>query len=66
MLSTGQLVKESLLIGTLNIGLPTADVGSDGVLIYKLYRGVPYHPNCPYYAGTLWVSIQFICIYPSL
>ena len=46
MLSIVQLVKETLLIGTLNIGLPTTDVGSDGALIYKLYGGFPYHPSC--------------------
>ena len=48
MLSTVQQVKETLLIGTFNIGLPTVDVGSDGTLIYTLYRGFPYHPNCTY------------------
>ena len=49
MLSTGQKVKETFLIGTLNIGLPTADVYSDGALIYTLYRGFPYHPSCNWY-----------------
>ena len=39
-------VKESILIGTLNIALPTADVYSDGAFIYQLYRGIPYHPLC--------------------
>ena len=48
MLSTVQLVKESFLIGTLKIGLPTADVGSDGALIYNLYGGFSHHPNCTY------------------
>ena len=43
------IVKEPLLIGTLNIGLPTTDVVTDGVLIYKLFGGVPYHPNCSYH-----------------
>ena len=46
MLSTVHQAKETFLIGTLNIGLPMVDVGSDGTLIYTLYRGFPYHPNC--------------------
>lgn len=46
MLSTTQQVKETFLIGTLNIGLPTVDVCSDGALMYKLYRGYSFHPNC--------------------
>ena len=44
MLSTGQLAKETFLVGTLKIGLPTADVYSDGALMYKLYKGYLYHP----------------------
>ena len=39
-------VREGLVIGTLNIGLPTSDVGTDGALIYKLFGGFPYHPSC--------------------
>ena len=45
-------VRDTLLIGTLNIGLPTADVGTDGASIYKLFRGFPYHPNCTYPASN--------------
>ena len=48
MLSTSQLVKETLLMGTLNIGLPTTDVGTDAILIYSLFGGFPSHPNCTY------------------
>ena len=48
-------VTESLVIGTLNIGLPTTDVGSDGALIYKLSRGFPYHPNC-IIEGRDWIN----------
>jgi len=33
-------------MGTLNIGLPTSDVGTDGALIYTLFGGFPYHPSC--------------------
>ena len=39
-------LRETLVIGTFNIGLPTTDVGTDGALIYKLFGGFPYHPNC--------------------
>ena len=46
MMTTAGVVKETVLIGTLNIVLPTADVYSDGALVYTLYRGNPYHPNC--------------------
>ena len=48
MLSTAALVRETLVIGTFNIGLPTTDVGTDGALIKKLFGGFPYHPNCTY------------------
>ena len=58
MLSTGQLVKETLLMGTLSIGLPTSDVGSDGTLIYKLYGGLPYHPNC----STGYYELSATCL----
>ena len=44
MLSTTQ--QEMLLIGTMNIGFPTADTYSDWALMHQLYRGYPYHPNC--------------------
>ena len=46
MLSTGQLVRETVLMGTLNVGLPTVDVYTDGVQIFKFYRGYAYHPSC--------------------
>ena len=46
MLSTAQQVKETLLIGTMNVGLPTVDVYSDSALVYSLFRGYDYHPNC--------------------
>ena len=59
MLSTGQLVKETLLMGTLSIGLPTSDVGSDGTLIYKLYGGLPYHPNC---STTGYYELSATCL----
>ena len=42
-------LRETLVIGTFNIGLPTTDVGTDGALIYKLFGGFPYHPNCTYH-----------------
>ena len=48
MLSTGQQVTETFLIGTLSIGLQSADVGSDGTLIFTLFRGFPRHPNCTF------------------
>ena len=46
MLSTGQLVRETVLMGTLNVGLPTVDVFTDGMQIFKFYRGYAYHPSC--------------------
>ena len=46
MLTTAEKVKETLLLGTLNIGLPTSDVYSDGALMYEFYRGYPFHPDC--------------------
>ena len=46
MLSTGQLVKETILFGTLNVGLPTVDVYTDGVQMISFYMGYPYHPSC--------------------
>ena len=39
-------LKETFLIGTLRIGLPTVDSYSDCALMYTLYRGHPYHPDC--------------------
>ena len=44
MLSTAQQVKETLLIGTMQIGLPTTDVYTDGALVHQLFKGFPYHP----------------------
>ena len=44
--STAKKIKETFMIGTLNIVLPTADVGTDGKTIYELYTGLRYHPNC--------------------
>ena len=46
MINTGQLVKETVLFGTVNVALPTVDVCTDGVLIFDLFRGYPYHPSC--------------------
>ena len=46
MLTTAGKVKETLLIGSLNIGLPTADVYSVGALIYDYYTGYDYHEDC--------------------
>ena len=46
MVNTAQQVKETLLMGTMNIGLPTFDVYTDGALLHQLYRGYPFHPNC--------------------
>ena len=40
------MLTETLIIGTFNIALPTADVGTDGNLIYTLFRGFPFHPDC--------------------
>ena len=40
------IAKETLLIGTMQIGLPTADVYTDGALVHQLFRGFPYHPSC--------------------
>ena len=40
-------MRETILIGTMNIGLPTADVITDGTFMYELYRG-PHHPNCDF------------------
>ena len=52
MLSTAQLVRETLVFGTFQIGLRTTDVGTDGAFIYKLFGGFPYHPNCTFkYVG---------------
>ena len=45
-MTTAGVMKETVLIGTLNIAIPTSDVYSDGVQIYRFYRGNPYHPNC--------------------
>ena len=60
MLSTGQLAKETFLVGTLKIGLPTADVYSDGVLMFKLYRGFPHHPDCDIWDG--WKIMNETCL----
>ena len=46
MLTTFQEVKETFLIGGLNIVLPTSDVYSDGALIYKYNTGYDYHEDC--------------------
>ena len=46
MISTGQLVKETVLFGTINVGLPTIDVCTDGVQIFNFYKGYAYHPSC--------------------
>ena len=46
MLTTFQKIKETFLIGTLNIVLPTSDVYSDGTLIYEYYTGYDYHEDC--------------------
>ena len=48
MINTGQLVKETVLFGTVNVGLPTMDVCTDGLVILDLYRGYAYHPSCFY------------------
>ena len=60
MLSTGQLAKETFLVGTLKIGLPTADVYSDGALMFKLYRGFPHHPDCDNWDG--WKIVNETCL----
>ena len=52
MLTTAGKVKETLLMGTLNIGLPTADVYSDGALIYDYYTGYNFHPDCENWLGN--------------
>ena len=46
MLTTFQEVKETFLIGGLNIVLPTSDVYSDGTLIYEYNTGYDYHEDC--------------------
>ena len=43
---TRQQWKETLLIGTVYIALPTADVYSDGAFIMKLALGTSHHPAC--------------------
>ena len=70
MMNTGQKIKESFLIGTLNIGLPTADVYSDVDLMYTLYTGVPTHPRCETWAqpedpnalSNITLTIDQICL----
>ena len=70
MMNTGQKIKESFLIGTLNIGLPTADVYSDVDLMYTLYTGVPTHPRCetwdqpedPNALSNITLTIDQICL----
>ena len=54
MLRTAQQVKETLLIGTMQIGLPTADVYTDGATIHQLFRGFPYHPSCQPFNQTIY------------
>ena len=49
-------MKETVLIGTLNIAMPTQDVFSDGAQMYKFYRGNPYHPSCEIW-GREWNRI---------
>merc|ERR1712130_114763 len=46
MVGTWQQYKETLLIGTVYIALPTADVYSDGAFIMKLALGTIHHPAC--------------------
>jgi len=46
MVSTWQQCRETLLIGTVYITLPTADVYSDGAFIMKLALGTIHHPAC--------------------
>ena len=46
MISTGQVVKETILFGTLNIVLPTVDICTDGLLMFDLYKPYAYHPSC--------------------
>ena len=46
MSCTFQLVKETLLIGTLNVGLPSLDVYSDGATMVQYFRGYQYHNSC--------------------
>ena len=55
MLTVG-VVKETVLVGTLNIVMPTADVYTDGAQMYTFYRGNPYHPNCSIW-DTEWNQI---------
>ena len=46
MVGTREQWKETLLIGTVYIALPTTDVYSDGVFIMKLALGTTHHPAC--------------------
>ena len=46
MMNTDQLVKETVLFGTLNVGSPTVDVYTDGLQMISFYRGYAYHPSC--------------------
>ena len=49
--------KETLLIGTVYIALPTADVYSDGAFIVKLALGTKHHPDCNFEElrwNTVW------------
>ena len=46
MISTGQVIKETILFGTLNIVLPTVDICTDGLLMFDLYKPYAYHPSC--------------------
>ena len=46
MSCTCQLVKEILLVGTLNVGLPSLDVYSDGATMVQYYGGYQYHNSC--------------------
>ena len=72
MLTTVQKVKETFLIGGLNIVLPTSDVYSDGALIYDYYTGYDYHEDCENWNqkddeignGTHWelLSINDTCL----
>ena len=55
------MLTETLIIGTFNIALPTADVGTDGKLIYELSRGFSFDLDCISGSGN-FASINATCL----